>query len=256
MKFIDTHTHLFLPQYNEDIDEVVKRAINSNIEKMLLPNISIGTIDDMLNLCEKYPSIFHPMIGIHPCEINNDFEDDLKYIEKIINEYKFVAVGEIGIDLHWKKDNLESQKKAFKSQILLAKKNNLPIVIHNRNSFEETIEIVENLNDHNLRGVFHCYNGDIEQANRILDLGDFFLGIGGVITFKNSKMDETIKQIPLENIVIETDSPFLTPYPYRGKRNESKYIVNIAEKISEIKKIDLNIVANITTENAIKLFKL
>ncbi|MBT3417255.1 MAG: TatD family hydrolase [Flavobacteriales bacterium] len=257
MNFIDTHTHLFLKQFKDDIDDVIDIAIRSGITKMFLPNINSETTDSMLQLCEKYPGNCFSMMGLHPCDVKKEtMEKELLHVEEMLEKEKFIAVGEIGLDLYWDKTTLEIQKMAFEFQIKLAKKHKLPIVIHVRDSFLEAIEIVEKLNDENLSGVFHCFTGNVDDSKRITDLGNFYLGIGGVLTFKNSGVDKTIEKIDMKHLILETDSPYLAPTPYRGKRNESKYIVNIAEKLSEIKGLEIEEVAKITTENALNLFKI
>jgi TatD DNase family protein len=257
MNFIDTHTHLFASEFNDDIDIVVQNAINNGVSKMLLPNIDSTTTNNMLQLCNKYPQHCFPMIGLHPCSVKKDnIEKEILHVEEMLNKNNFIAIGEIGLDLYWDKSTLSYQKVAFESQIKLAKKYQLPIVIHVRDSFNEAIEIVEKLNNENLSGVFHCFTGNIQEAERIINLENFYLGIGGVVTFKNGGINKIINQISLDNIILETDSPYLTPTPFRGKRNESKYLVNIAQKMSEIYEIDINEIANKTSSNAINLFKI
>jgi TatD DNase family protein len=257
MNFIDTHTHLFASEFNDDIDIVVQNAIDNGVSKMLLPNIDSTTTNNMLQLCNKYPQHCFPMIGLHPCSVKKDnIEKEILHVEEMLNKNNFIAVGEIGLDLYWDTSNLSYQKVAFESQIKLAKKYQLPIVIHVRDSFNEAIEIVEKLNNENLSGVFHCFTGNIQEAERIINLENFYLGIGGVVTFKNGGINKIINQISLDNIILETDSPYLTPAPFRGKRNESKFLVNIAQKMSEIYEIDINEIANKTSSNAINLFKI
>ena len=257
MKFIDTHTHLFLKQFDVDIDKVIQESIENNVTKFLLPNINSSTTESMLNLSKKYPENCYPMMGLHPCDVKSEsVEKELNHVKDMLSRNLFIAVGEIGIDLYWDKTNLKDQKQAFIYQIKLAKEYNLPIVIHVRNSFDETIKIVEKLNDENLRGVFHCFTGGINEANRIINLDNFYLGVGGVLTFKNSGLDKTIKNIHLKNIILETDSPFLAPTPYRGKRNESKYLINIAKRLADIHNVSLEEIGEVTTKNASKLFSL
>ncbi len=257
MKFIDTHSHLYAKEFDEDRDEVVQKAIDSGVEKILLPNISSKYTQRMLSLCHNYPNNCFPMIGLHPCDVNLDnYEEEIMHVKKELLTKKYIAVGEIGIDLHWDRSTLEIQKKAFASQIFLAKKNKLPVVIHVRNSFDETISIVEKYNDDNLSGVFHCFTENIKQANQIIGLNNFYIGIGGVLTFKNSNLDKTIKNIDNEYLLLETDSPYLTPTPYRGTRNESKHIIEIAKKLAEIKNISIEEVSRFTNENANRLFKI
>jgi|TARA_B100002003_G_C14018813_1_gene491370 TatD DNase family protein len=257
MKFIDTHTHLFLNQFDKDIDLVINNAIASGINKMFLPNISSETTNSMMELCRKYPENCFAMMGLHPCDVKKESIDkELLHVEQMLEKNKFIAVGEIGLDLYWDKTTLNIQKEAFETQIKLAKKHQLPIVIHVRESFNEAIEIVEKLNDDSLSGVFHCFTGDVGDAKRITDLENFYFGIGGVLTFKNSGLENTIKEIDIEYLILETDSPYLTPAPFRGKRNESKYIINIAEKLAEVKGVSLDKIAEITNKNASNLFKL
>ena len=256
MKFIDTHTHLYLEQFSGDLDTVISDSISSGVDKLFLPNISSETTKDMLGLCKKYPETCYAMMGLHPCDVKfESMERELLHVEEMLQKEKFIAVGEIGIDLYWDKSTLPLQKEAFIFQIDLAKKHKLPIAIHVRDSFNEAIEIVESLNDENLSGVFHCFTGSVKDAKRITDLGNFYLGIGGVLTFKNAGLDNTIKEIDIQHLLLETDSPYLAPTPFRGKRNESKYIINIAEKLSEIHQISLENVADRTTNNSLKLFK-
>ena len=257
MNFIDTHTHLFASEFDDDIDIVVQNAIDNGVSKMLLPNIDSTTTNNMLQLCNKYPQHCFPMIGLHPCSVKKDnIEKEILHVEEMLNKNNFIAIGEIGLDLYWDTSNLSYQKVAFESQIKLAKKYQLPIVIHVRDSFNEAIEIVEKLNNEHLSGVFHCFTGNIQEAERIINLENFFLGIGGVVTFKNGGINNIINQISLDNIILETDSPYLTPTPFRGKRNESKFLVNIAQKMSEIYEIDINEIANKTSSNAKNLFKI
>jgi len=218
MNFIDTHTHLYLKQFKDDIDKVIENAIADKVTKFLLPNISSETTNAMMNLCSKYPENCYPMIGLHPCDVKKEtIDQELNHVKNMLSKESFIAIGEIGIDLYWDKKTLDYQKEAFTSQIKLSKKYNLPIAIHVRDSFNETIKIVEQLNDSNLSGIFHCFTGNIEEAKRIINLENFYLGIGGVLTFKNSGLDKTVKDLDLKNIMIETDSPFLAPAPFRGK---------------------------------------
>ena len=257
MKFVDTHTHLFAKEFDNDINDVVENAISNGIKKMLLPNIDSSTTKAMINLCKQYPNNCHPMIGLHPCSVKKEnIKEEIEHILDELKKNSFVAIGEIGIDLYWDKTTLDIQKEAFEMQVKIAKEKNLPIVIHTRNSFEEAYEIVEKLNDKNLSGVFHCFSGNLDDAKKIIELENFYLGIGGVVTFKNGGIDKIINQISLEHLILETDSPYLTPVPNRGKRNESKHILDIAKKLSEIYDISIDEIAKITTHNANKLFKL
>tara|TARA_B100001029_G_C15045857_1_gene447074 strand:+ start:1005 stop:1778 length:774 start_codon:yes stop_codon:yes gene_type:complete len=257
MNFIDTHAHLYSDKFQDDRHQVIENAINNGVTKILLPNISSQHTDSLMKLCKTYPKNCFPMMGVHPCDVNQKtIKKELIHVEEMIQKEKFIAVGEIGIDLYWDNSTLELQKEAFIFQIELAKKNNLPIVIHVRNSFSEVITIVEKLNDDNLRGVFHCFTGNAEESKRIINLGEFYLGIGGVLTFKNSGLDNTVKTINPKYLMLETDAPYLAPTPFRGQRNESKYIINIAKRLSEINRISMEEVAKITTNNALKLFKI
>ena len=257
MKFIDTHSHLYSSQFNDDRTQVVNNAIANGVSTILLPNISSKYTKGMLALCSEFPNNCYPMMGLHPCDVSEEnFKHEIAHVEKELETGKYTAVGEIGLDLHWDKSTLEIQKKAFIHQVKLAKKYKLPIAIHVRESFAEAIELIEKLNDENLRGVFHCFTGNIDDAQRVINLGGFYLGIGGVLTFKNSGLDKTISEVDLQHLILETDAPYLAPTPFRGKRSESKYIVNIAEKLAEVRQISIEKVAEITTENAKKLFEL
>lgn len=256
MHLIDTHTHLFAQQFDEDRTEVVQRALQKGVQQMLLPNIDSSSIQPMLDLCLAFPDNCFPMIGIHPCDVKDNYMEELAIVEEWLQKEKFVAVGEIGIDLYWDKSTLAVQEDAFRKQIELAKKYRLPIAIHVRESFKEVLAIVDELNDENLSGVFHCFTGDEQQANHIINYGRFKLGIGGVVTFKNSGLDKTLSTISLEHLILETDSPYLAPTPHRGKRNESSYVALVAEKLAEIYGRSVAEIAAITTQNAKELFKI
>ena len=257
MNLIDTHSHLYSSEFKEDITQVIKNSILARVNKILLPNMSSKYTANMLNLCNKFPKNCFPMMGLHPCYVQSEtYMKELKHVEDEIKKGGYIAVGEIGLDLYWDTSTLEIQKKSFIYQIQIAKKFNLPIVIHVRDSFEEAIRIVENENDEKLRGVFHCFTGDIKDAERIIKLGNFYLGVGGVLTFKNSGIDKTIAKINSRHLVLETDSPYLSPAPNRGKRNESKYLVNIANKLAKIHNTSIEDIAAITTDNARKLFRI
>ncbi|MBN4072178.1 TatD family hydrolase [Flavobacteriales bacterium AH-315-E23] len=253
--FVDTHTHLFLKQFSDDIDDVIERAVQSDIQRFYLPNIDRSTYDDMMGLVSKYPGKAMPLIGLHPCSVKGDYKEELDFVEKKARGGGFLGIGEIGIDLYWDKTYLAEQQESFARQIELAKELALPIIIHCRDSFDEIFEVVDGLNDDNLFGIFHCFTGDIEQANRVIDYGGFKLGMGGVLTFKNSGLDKTITDVPLEHMVLETDSPYLAPVPFRGKRNESGYLIEVAKKLAEIKGVSLEQIAEITTNNANEVFK-
>ena len=254
MIFTDTHAHLYLEQFSEDREEMMKRAFDAEVGRIFLPNIDLDSISSMLKLVADYPDIVFPMMGLHPCSVKDDYESVLSKMKNELDTGKYVAVGEIGIDLYWDKSTLDIQRKAFEIQIGWAKEMNLPIVIHARDSFDELFEVVDRLNDDRLRGVFHCFTGTLEQANHIIDYGGFYLGLGGVLTFKNSGLDKVISEVDLKHLVLETDAPYLSPTPFRGKRNESAYIPYIAGKLSEISGVEIEKVAEITTENSVDLF--
>lgn len=251
---IDTHTHLYSDEFEEDRDEVILRALSAGVEAFCLPAIDSGTHDKMLQLEARYPDTMHAMMGLHPVSVQQDsWEQEVGIVENYLKQRRFCAVGEIGIDLYWDASTLDIQRLAFAKQIELALQYDLPIVIHSRNSFDETFEVLEEKKSSKLRGVFHCFSGDLQQAQRAVDL-NFKLGIGGVVTFKNGKIDQFLNQIAIENIVLETDSPYLAPAPYRGKRNESAYIELIASKLVDIYGIGFSEIDRITTENARKIF--
>ena len=257
MEFIDTHSQLYSNKCDKDRAKTINDAIKVGIKTILLPNISSHYTNRMLALCNEFPKNCFPMMGLHPCDVTKEnYETEIIHIEKEIKKEDYIAIGEIGLDLYWDQSTLEIQKKAFSYQVKLAKKYQLPIAIHVRESFQEAIKIIEKLNDKDLRGVFHCFTGNKEDAKRIIKLNGFYLGIGGVLTFKNSRLEKTIKEIDLQYLILETDSPYLAPTPYRGKRNESKYIINIAEKLAETHNISIEKVAEITTANAKNLFQL
>jgi len=256
MELIDTHTHLFSEEFNDDRVEIINEALAKNITKFFLPNIDSLSIESVLKLSKEFPNICYPMVGLHPTSVNINYKEELQLVEKYLQNELFYGIGETGIDLYWDKTFLKQQEEAFRFQIELAKKHKLPIVIHVRNSFEEVLAIVDELNDSNLTGIFHCFSGNYEQALKIIEYGGFKLGIGGVVTFKNSGLAEIVSKIELEHLVLETDSPYLAPVPYRGKRNKSAYLIEIAKKIAESKGIGIEEVAKVTTENAKKIFKL
>jgi len=254
--YIDTHTHIYLKDFEEDRKEVITECVDLSVSKLFLPNIDSSTIEDLINVCDTYPGICHPMIGLHPCSVKKNFQEELNNIYPYINSVQPIAIGEIGIDLYWDKTTLKEQIKAFEKQINWAKEFSLPIVIHARDSYREIFDVLDEMNDENLYGIFHCFSSDLKDANHILSYGGFKLGIGGVVTFKNAGLDKTLENISLDNLVLETDSPYLTPAPFRGKRNKSSYIPLIAKKLSEIYNIDITEIAKITTKNAKEIFNL
>ena len=255
MKIIDTHTHLYLKQFKDDIDKVIQRSIDKGINKFIFPAIDSTHFDDMHDLKNKYPGSIYLMSGLHPTNVKENFKEELEFVVNSLKSHSYVAIGEIGIDLYWDKTYLKQQQEAFEFQIRLAIKNDLPIVIHCREAFDEIFEILDKENCDKLRGVFHCFTGTLEQANRAIQLG-FKLGIGGVVTFKNGGIDKFLNRIDLNHIVVETDSPYLAPVPYRGKRNESSYITYVIDKLSEIYGLPIKKIASVTTKNAEKVFAL
>ena len=254
MKLIDTHTHLYLKEFDDDRAEVVTRAINNGITRLLLPNINKDSIPEMIKMCRSFPDICKPMLGLHPGSVKKNFNEDLRDIEKMLGNDEFIAIGEIGIDLYWDKTFLEEQLEAFKIQIQWAKLRNLPVVIHARESFNEIFDVLDKLADSDLRGVFHSFTGNEEQVNRINEYG-FYFGINGIITYKNNNLIEAVKKIPADKLLLETDSPYLTPVPKRGQRNESSLLIYIADRLSQIREISPKELALTTSRNAEALFK-
>ena len=252
--FIDTHTHLYSDSFLEDRDEMILRALDAGVHKMLLPNIDVDSIDGMLDLEKRFPDNCFPMMGLHPTSVKEDWEEQLKRIEENLFSRKFIAVGEIGIDLYWETTFKEQQIQAFIKQIEWAKQLQIPIVIHARNSFPEIFDVLDQYNDERLKGVFHCFTGTIEDARKVQNYGGFLFGIGGVLTFKKSGLDEVVRQLNINELILETDSPYLAPSPNRGKRNESSYIPYIADKLSAVFEISMEQIAEITSKNAEELF--
>ena len=255
MIFIDTHSHLYLSQFDNDIDEVINRACEAKVEKIILPNIDSKSIKPLHSICSRYPDLCIPLMGLHPTHIKEDYQDELNAVVDQLSQYKYKAVGEIGIDLYWDKTYLLQQQQAFEQQLNYALENGLPVVIHARDSFHEILEIVGETKYSDLQGIFHAFTGDIKVAEQVVDRG-FLLGIGGIVTFKNSNLYDVIASIDLCHLVLETDSPYLAPVPYRGKRNESSYIPIIAEYLAQIKKTGIDEIAEITTANAQRLFRI
>lgn len=254
MLLTDTHTHLYLDQFSEDIEEVIKRALDYKVQRFFFPNIDKSTTGQLLALCEQFPDQCFPMMGLHPCSVNTSYESELAHVYEELKTGKYCAVGEIGIDLYWDKTYSAEQEIAFRKQIEWARVFKLPIVIHARDSFEEIFAIMDEVNDENLTGIFHCFTGSLEDAHKILAYGGFKLGIGGVVTFKNSGLDKVVEQLSLKDLVLETDSPYLAPTPYRGKRNESAYLIRIAEKLATLFGVSLEEVASVTTANSKEVF--
>lgn len=252
--FVDTHTHLFSDSFDEDRNEVVQRAIDAGVTKLLLPNIDLASIEKTFALSKAFPENCFPMMGLHPGSVGETVKEDLEVIKNALFNNKCVAVGEIGMDLYWDKTFIQQQADAFRTQVLWAKELKLPIVIHAREAFDEIFEIVDELNDENLTGVFHCFTGTLDQANHIINYGGFKLGIGGVVTYKKSDLPETLASVSLSELILETDSPYLPPVPFRGKRNESSYLLHIAEKLADIYQMPLTKIGEVTSKNAQELF--
>lgn len=254
MKLIDTHTHPYLPEFENDRLEVVQRAISAGIIKMIVPNVDLETVEPMLQLCKTFPNHCFPAMALHPSSVGADYLEVMQKIEDIVNHQKMMAIGETGIDLYWDKTFEKEQITCFERHIEWAYQKELPLIIHCRKSFEE---IIISLNRFGKKlpagGIFHCFPSGVQEAKQVIKHG-FYIGIGGVVTFKNALMAKVVQEIPLEHIVLETDSPYLTPEPFRGKRNESSYLIHIAKKIAELKEISLEKVAETTTNNAVRLF--
>ena len=253
MNCIDTHTHLYLDEFDADRRETVEAAIAAGVNKLMLPNIDSASVHPMLALCEAFPDHCYPMIGLHPTSVKENYMDELAAMECWLLDRKFYGIGECGIDLYWDKTFFHEQEYVFRHHIDLALAYNLPLIVHIRDSFNEVIRILKDVNKPDLRGIFHCFSGSKEQAEQAISLG-FKIGIGGVLTYKNSGLAQAIADIDMKHLVLETDSPYLTPAPHRGKRNESGYITLVAQKLAEIKNISVEEVAEITTANAIEVF--
>ena len=251
---IDTHSHLYVPEFDTDSESVIKSLLAAGVTKVILPNIDEESISQMHRLSDKHPTIFFPAMGLHPSSVFPGFEFILDKMEAMHKKNKYVAVGEIGIDLYWDKTYLKEQQIAFEQQVLFAKKMKLPIIIHVRESFNEVFEIIDKHIDENLFGVFHCFTGNDDQAKHVMNYKTFKMGIGGVVTYKTSTLPEVLKNVPLQFILLETDSPYLPPVPFRGKRNESAYVMYIAKKLSEIYNVSLPEIESVTDANAKQLF--
>ncbi|MDQ6903305.1 MAG: TatD family hydrolase [Bacteroidota bacterium] len=254
MKLYDTHTHLYLKEYTDDIDEVMDRAVAEGVVKFILPAIASAEVESMFVLEQKFPGKCFAMAGLHPCSVKENYKDELDKVDNLLQKRKFAAIGETGLDFYWDKTFMKEQYDSLNIQANWALQYELPLILHTRDAMQETIDVIKSYNSKGLTGIFHCFSGTKENANEIIELG-FFLGIGGVVTFKNSGLAEIVKDIDLAHIVLETDSPYLTPVPFRGKRNESSYLKYIVNKIAEIKNITPEEVAEITTANAEMIFK-
>jgi TatD DNase family protein len=256
VEFIDTHSHLYDEAFNSEEDLAVARALEAGVIKMILPDIDASTRDSMFRLAGRHPDILYPTLGLHPTSVSANWKEEMDALENEFGKHKIWAVGEIGIDCYWSKDFLEQQKEVFRTQLEMASKADLPVIIHSRESTELIINILKDYKKFDLRGMFHAYSGSAETFRELQKLGDWYIGIGGVLTYKKASIAETVKDIPLERIILETDSPYLTPVPHRGKRNESSYIPHIAEKLASQKDISIETVAETTTQNAKRLFRL
>lgn len=254
MILTDTHTHLYVEQFDPDRDAVIRRAMEMGVSRFFIPAIDSGYYERMLSLKEAYPEAVQLMAGLHPTHVGENYEQELDVVRKMLDTGEFVAVGEIGIDLYWDRTFLREQQIAFKTQIGWARERGLPIVIHARDSFDEIFEIMEEEKGPGLTGIFHCFTGTREQAERIIGYG-FMLGIGGVVTFKNGGIDKFLREIDLKHLVLETDSPYLAPVPHRGKRNESAYLALVLDKLARIYEEPAEHIARVTTENANRIFK-
>ena len=255
MIITDTHTHLYSEAFDEDRDLMIQRALDAKVERFFIPAIDSSYTEAMFQLEKAYPHNVHLMMGLHPTSVKENYNDELLHVENLFKQRSFIAVGEIGIDLYWDTSTLNIQQDAFRRQIQLAKQYNLPIVIHCRDAFDEVFEVLKDEKDDKLFGIFHCFTGTIEQAKRAISF-NMKLGIGGVVTFKNGGLDTCINQIELKHIVLETDAPYLSPTPYRGKRNESSYIIKVLNKLAELYELPHDDIAKITTANSIDVFKI
>lgn len=251
--FVDSHSHIYSEEFSSDRNEVIARALKAGVNKIVLPNIDSSTIKPMLDLADSDPNLFIPLIGLHPTSVKEDFRKELEIMEYWFNKRKFAGIGEIGMDLYWDKTFINEQIEAFRIQIGWAKKNRIPIIIHVRDSFQEVFDVLQQENEESLTGVFHSFTGNAEQAAQVIDLG-FKIGIGGIVTFKNSGLDAVVQNIDLHHVLLETDSPWLAPVPHRGRRNESAFITAVAAKIASLQGISIEEVARITTQNTQQLF--
>lgn len=253
MVLTDTHTHQYYETDPEKKAEVIQRCLDNGVSRLFLPNVDSSSIAQVMDMVNTFPQNCFAMMGLHPCDVKANWEHELETIYAALQQYKVYAVGEIGIDLYWDKTFIAEQQEAFRRQIGWAKAAGLPINIHCRNAFDEVYEILQEQYDENLRGIFHCFSGTLEQANKIIDM-DFKLGIGGVVTYKNAGLDKVVEQIDLKHVVLETDSPYLTPVPFRGKPNESSYLIHVAQKVADLHQTSIEAVAEITTENSKIIF--
>lgn len=253
MQFIDTHAHLYAEEFDADRTEMVQRALEAGLSRMYLPNIDSTSIAGMLDLETQFPGQCLAMMGLHPCYVKENYREELAIVKNWLEKRSFPAIGEIGIDLYWDKTFVREQEEAFLTQVEWAKQYDLPIIIHSRESMDMILDLLQPVRHERLRGIFHCFTGTVQQAEAAIELG-FLLGIGGVLTFKKSGLDVVLSEVDLKHLVLETDAPYLAPTPFRGKRNESSYLLKVAEKLAEVKAVSLSEVADITTQNALRLF--
>ena len=254
MHFVDTHTHLYMSDYGDGCDDAVRRAIDAGVTKMILPDVDSSVRESVFSMASRFPGSAFPCLGLHPTEIPENWKEEVDRMMEYRDRKGIVAIGETGMDFHWAKDNAAIQEEVFRIQLDLALEMDIPVIVHNREATEHTLNILKDYRGRGLRGVFHAYGGSIETFMELQRLGDWYVGIGGVVTFRKASIAETIREIPLDRILTETDAPWLTPVPFRGTRNESSYIPYIAEKIAMQKGTDIETVAEVTSGNAEKLF--
>lgn len=255
IEFIDTHTHLFVEEFDGDREAVVKRAVEAGVATLCLPCIDENSLEPLLAMCAEFPGVCHPMIGLHPTELGSDYKEVLERMHaRVLSDNRFVAIGEVGLDFYWDETFRKEQMEAFCMQLDWAVETGLPLAIHSRSAFNELYEIMESYRCHNLKGVFHCFSGSSEEAEKLLSFDGFCLGVGGVLTYKKSALPAVLANIPLERVLLETDSPYLSPVPYRGKRNESAYVPFVAAAMAAVYGCSLEHVADVTTSNARRLF--
>jgi TatD DNase family protein len=254
MILTDTHTHLYSKEFDTDRALLIEKAITAGVSRLFMPNVDVESIPGMFQVEKQFPSTCFAMMGLHPCSVDETYQHQIQVITHWLSKRKFAAIGEIGIDLYWDKTFLQQQQDAFKTQIELAKKHQLPYVVHLRDSFNEVMEIVSEFKKDNIKAIFHCFSGNVQQAEQVIEMGTIKLGIGGVVTFKNSGLDKVVEAVDLKHLVLETDAPYLAPTPHRGKRNEPDYLLLIAKKIAEIKNISVEEVAAVTTQNSKDIF--
>lgn len=263
MKLIDTHCHVYDEAFGEDLESVIARAREAGLERLLLPNINPDTLPGLIRVCDKWPDLCLPIIGLHPEDLSDEFQSQLSELKAILDDdrkeggaHRFVGIGETGLDLYWDKTRLDDQTVSFKAQIEWALEYDLPIVIHSRDSFDELYGVMSDYRDSSLKGIFHCFNGSAEQAAALMEFGGFMFGIGGVLTYKKSSLPDVLPLIPIERIVLETDCPYLPPVPFRGKRNEPSFIVYTAQRVAQVYGCTPDHVAQVTNKNACSLFRL